>query len=371
MTTGASIRIGKVFGIPIGIHISWFIIFFLVTTSLALRQFPHSYPLWSPVQYWVTALLTSLLFFLSVLIHELSHAVVAIRSGIPVRGITLFIFGGVAQIGREARSARVEALIAVVGPLSSLILGGLFTLLWVFGGSLSEELRASAGWLAVINVALAIFNLMPGFPLDGGRVFRAIVWGITGNFYKATKIAAFVGRGFAYLLIAGGVWLAFSGNIYNGIWFIFIGLFLDTLAVASYRELKQRNMLRRYNAAALMSSEYSAVSKTLSLRQIVEDKLLSKSHRSALVMGDGILKGLITFSLLKKVPSSRWDMTTVEMAMIPMPEVYRVEPTENAFQVIEQMDERGMDEVPVVAEGRVLGVVRRDNVVKFLRSRRS
>ena len=209
------IYLGRIFNIPIGLDFSWFLIFALVTWSLATSYFPLEYKNWPAAEYWIMGALTAILFFASVLLHELGHSVIALRYKIPVRSITLFIFGGIAQIGAEPPSAVAEFWIAIAGPLVSFALALFFWLLHYIAGGLAP-LLALAQYLAYINGVLGLFNLIPGFPLDGGRVFRAIVWGITHNFQRATRIAATLGRGIAFLFIAWGVWQIFTGNLPTG-----------------------------------------------------------------------------------------------------------------------------------------------------------
>ena len=301
---GTSITLIKIFGIPFKVNVTWIVIFGLVITSLAVYQFPDSYPRWSGFEYWLVAAATSVLFFLSVLLHELSHSLVAIRYGIPVKSITLFIFGGVAHISREAERPRIEAAIALAGPISSLLIAGAFVLLAYFAGSLNEQVEAMASWLAIINAGLAVFNLMPGFPMDGGRVFRSILWAITRNYLKATRISTLVGRGFAYLLIAGGAVSIFFGELASGIWLIFIGLFIDATAMATYRQAQRKEAFKQYGIDQLM--------------------------------------------------------TPLAFAPIATEDLPSVDASENANRVMEELEEKDISRALVVREGRVIGVITRD-----------
>lgn len=304
---GSSITLLRIFGIPFRINYTWLVIFGLVISILAMNQFPSTHPRWSTAEYWLVAAVTTLFFFASVVFHELSHALVALRNHIPVKSITLFIFGGVAQIAREAERPRVEAIIALAGPFSSLLLAGVFYLIYRFVGPLNEQVGAVAGWLSLINVSLAVFNMLPGFPLDGGRVFRSIVWSITSDYLKATKLSAWVGRGIAYLLIAGGVFVSvWEGQWVSGIWLIFIGLFLDTAAMTNLRQTMLRESLRGREAGELM------------------------------------------------IP--------LPMATQPVAGVPTVESTENLSRVVEEMDEKDVREVLVVRGGLVVGVIRRETL---------
>ncbi|MDO8750071.1 MAG: site-2 protease family protein, partial [Dehalococcoidia bacterium] len=228
-----SFRLGRIAGVEIGVHYTWLFAFALIAWSLAAGFFPISFPGWSPVAYWATGVAAALLLFVSVLLHELAHSFVAKAKGLPVRGITLFIFGGVSNIGGEAAKAKDEFVIAIVGPLTSLVLAGFFWLLYsvlmntsrLWSGQ-GEPLAATLFYLSLINLMLAAFNLLPGFPLDGGRVLRSILWGTTGSLAKATRIAASVGQAFGWLLIAWGVYQVLGGNYLGGLWIAFIGWFL-------------------------------------------------------------------------------------------------------------------------------------------------
>ena len=310
----SSITLLKLFGIPFRINYTWLVIFGLVISILAMSQFPATHPRWSTAEYWLVAAVTTLFFFASVVFHELSHALVALRNHIPVKSITLFIFGGVAQIAREAERPRVEALIALAGPFSSLLLAGAFYLIYLFVGSLSEKVGAVAGWLALINVSLAVFNMLPGFPLDGGRVFRSIVWTITSDYRKATIISAWVGRGIAYLMIAGGVYISvWEGEWVSGVWLMFIGLFLDTAAMAYARQTMLKEALRGRE------------------------------------LGD--------------------FMIPLPVATHPVAGVPTVEYTENLTSVVEEMDEKGVREVLVMRDGLLVGVIKRDTLRGLTRGR--
>jgi len=230
---GRAFSLGKVFGIEFRLHYTWFVIFILVTVSLV---FPH----WLSPLYWIMAIAASLLFFASVLAHELAHSLVGRANGIPVKSITLFIFGGVALMTREATRPNAELKMAAAGPACSLAIGGLFALIWLVTRGVATSVAEMAGWLAVINIALAVFNMIPGFPLDGGRIFRAILWRATGNYQRSTLLATWVGRGVAYLFILGGILIIllhpFGLSWFDGVWLAFIGWFLGNAASASYRQ---------------------------------------------------------------------------------------------------------------------------------------
>lgn len=368
---GGSLRLGKLFGIPFFINYTWFVIFALITVSLAYDQFPRSYPFWSPVSYWVVGGATSLLFFASVVAHELAHGAVARSMGIPVRGITLFIFGGVAQIGREASRPRGELAMAIVGPLSSLGLALLFSgLSWV-AEPWNPPLAALAGWLARINLMLALFNLVPGFPLDGGRVLRAILWAVTGDYRRATRVAALIGQGVAYGLILGGVvWaVAFPQHLLNGLWLVLTGWFLDRAAEGAYRQAIMRETLLGYTAADLMNRDCPSIPPTLTLRDLVHRYIMSQGFRFFLVIESQGLQGVLTMSEVGRVPQERWDSVSVGDVMIDLERVVKVSPQEGAATVLDRMEEMDIGQVPVVEDGQVLGTVRRDRLLSFIRTR--
>ena len=250
--TRHNIPLGKILGIPIGLDYSWFVIFALLTWMLATNYYPAEFKDWPLLLYWLMGAVTAVTLFLSVLLHELGHSAVALRYKIPVRSITLFLFGGVAQIGAEPPNAIAEFLIASAGPLVSLILAVLFYAVQPLVGGI-EPLLGLAKYLAYINLALVLFNLIPGYPLDGGRVFRAIMWAITGNMRRATLIAANGGRFFAFLFIFIGVWLMVRGNFGGGLWIVFIGWFLDTAASAQIQQVMIQSLLTGHKVSQAMS----------------------------------------------------------------------------------------------------------------------
>ena len=264
-----SFSLGKVAGISINIHISWLIIFVLVTWSLAVAYFPQQYPNWSAPLYWSLGVGASLLFFTSVLLHELAHSLVARGRGIPVRDITLFIFGGVSEIAQEPTTAGTELFMALVGPITSFFLAGVFALLWLLARSIGGPLSALTLYLASINAMLGGFNLIPGFPLDGGRVLRAILWGISGSLEWATRYASLVGQGIAYLFILLGIWQVVTGNWINGLWIAFIGWFLDNAAQTSYRQVAMKRMLSGHTVEQAMNRDCYSIAPTVTLESLI------------------------------------------------------------------------------------------------------
>ena len=299
-----SIPLGKIFGIPIGLDYSWFVIFALLTWMLAGSYYPDEFKHWPPLLYWLMGAVTAIMLFVSVLLHELGHSVVALRYRIPVRSITLFLFGGVAQIGAEPPSAIAEFFIAVAGPLVSLALAILFYEAQPLLGGV-EPLLGLAKYLAYINFALVLFNLIPGYPLDGGRVLRAVVWAITGNMGRSTIIAANVGRFFAFLLIFAGVWQMFGGNLGGGLWIAFIGWFLDNAASVQIQQVMLRGLLTGRRVSEAMSTHCAIIPEDLTLQQLVDEQILSGGQRSFLVNRGDKTVGLITLHRIKDSAASR------------------------------------------------------------------
>lgn len=364
----SSVKLGRVWGIPVGLHYTWFIIFVLVTVSLALFFFPNTYQDWSTSVYWIVGVGTSLLFFGSVVAHELAHSLVARRFGVPVKSITLFLFGGVAAITREVKRPVEELLMAVAGPFTSLALGGLFQLLGMATSGQAEPVAAGAFYLARINLALGIFNLLPGFPMDGGRVFRSIVWAVTGNYQKSTRIAAWLGQAFAYLMIIGGVVMVLMGN-FDGLWLALIGWFIDNAASSSYRQVRLQEQLRGHTAADLMRTECASVPADMSLATLVNAHILPEGQRCFLVTEDDELKGLVTLHEVKRVPKEQWPTTNVEQAMTKLESLLAVSPDTDAYTVLERMSEKDVNQIPVVAEGRLIGIIARDSILRFIQAK--
>jgi len=364
-----SLRLGKILGIEIRLDYSWFIIFTLVTWSLATHYFPMRYRGWTHSTYWIIGLATSLLFFASVLLHEISHSLVARAKGIPVRGITLFIFGGAAQIKEEPKRARDEFAMALVGPATSVGIAIVFLLIRFISRSLSPPVTALAAWLSGINLILAVFNLIPGFPLDGGRVLRSIIWGLTPNLMKATQIASLIGRTIAYLFIFWGIWMFFRGNWFNGIWIAFIGWFLNNAADSSYRQLALREMLSGHTASEVMMIDCPRVPRSLTIDQLVNDYLLHTTRRCFPVVDHERVWGLVTLHHVKEVAKEDWTTTTVGEAMTPFEQLKKVSPDDELFDVFQRMNSEDVNQLPVVEDGKFLGMVARDNVMAFIHTR--
>ena len=370
MKMGSAFNLGKLFGIKVRLHYTWFIIFVLVTVSLSWQLFPVSYPGWPQALYWAIGIATSLLFFASVIAHEFAHSLVARMKGIPVRSITLFVFGGISQIAKEATKPGDELRIAAAGPICSVAIAGLFYLLSVVMRDISAPVMAMAFWLFQINLLLAAFNLIPGFPLDGGRIFRATLWRVTGSYQRSTRIATLVGRGVGYTFIGGGIALMLVfGQWLSGLWLIFIGWFLENAASASYQQSRWREALRGLTATQVMITSCPIVTSNATVSQVVQYYVSVGGCDLFLVTDDGRLNGTLTLHNIKSIPRQNWDTTRVKEVMTPISEVKVAQPDQDVLSILGQMDEDNIDQMPVMSEGKVIGVITRDNLTRFLRTR--
>jgi Zn-dependent protease/CBS domain-containing protein len=370
MKMGGGFNLGKLFGIQVRLHYSWFIIFTLITWTLATSYFPVTYPAWSLTTKIAAGIITSLLFFASVLAHELAHSLVGRANGIPVKSITLFIFGGVAQMTREATKASAELKMSAAGPVCSLATGGVFGLFWILTRDIFEPVAVMAFYLAWVNVALAVFNLIPGFPLDGGRVFRSLVWRFSGNYQHSTRIATRLGQGVAYAFMVGGIlWMFILHDWLSGLWLVFIGWFLQGTASMSYRQVQWREALHGLTASQMMTAEYVVVPPGITVSQLVQEYVLPRGYHLFLIAEGDRLRGILTMHNIKSVPQPKWDMTQVEKIMVPVERLKVASPDQDALSIAEQMEANEINQVPVVSEGRVMGLVTRDNLLRFLRTR--
>ncbi len=362
-----SINIGKISGITINIDYSWFFIFLLVTWSLAGSYFPSAFPDWSIVQSIAAGLITSLLFFASVLAHELGHSITAQRHGIPVNSITLFIFGGLARISREPESSGVEFKIAIAGPLTSIALGIVFWILYFFLSSPRFDGVAEISfWLGWTNLVLAVFNLLPGFPLDGGRVLRAIIWKVGKNPQKATKWVSDIGKVIAYLMIATGIVLMFTGNMLNGLWLAFIGWFLSSAASGSSRQVSLQQELQKYSVAELMNTNYVKIPAYISIEDIYNE-YIKQNRKSYLVVTSGSeTLGLVNMHLLRNIDKQQWSLKTATEVMTPLNGLRYLSPEAGLIEAVKIFQEERVDQLPVVRDGEIIGLISYDDLVNFL-----
>ena len=371
MNRESGLLIGRILGIPIYLHSTWVIIFAAFTYIIAM-QFIQDHPQWTPAQHWIVGILTSVLFFASVLFHELSHSVVAQHYKIRVVSITLFIFGGVARIERDPSKAIQEFNIAIAGPLASGFLAAAFGGLNLFFPK-TDMTGALAAWLSGTNLALAVFNLLPGFPLDGGRIFRAIVWGATKNFARATRIAGASGRFIAYGMILVGAWASFHNNLSLGIWTAFVGFFLLNAAQESVAQVALRETLAGLRASDVMNPEVPAVGPAITLEDYAAEVL--RSHRRChLVVTDDRLVGMMTVHTLNSVPRNEWANTSVQAAMISRERILWASPEEPLLGLLERLLTADVNQMPVVSDqgegaSQIVGMVSRDSILRVMQTR--
>lgn len=362
-------RIGSLFGIEIRIDSSWIIIFSFVTWALASLYFPNRFGGWARWQYWVIGVVTSLLFFASVLGHELTHSLVAMRQGEEVRSITLFILGGVAELKGEPGSPSKEFSMAFVGPLSSMVIALFFWSISVLVRDFSQPLWALTRYLGFINLIIGVFNLIPGFPMDGGRVLRAIIWKITGNLRKSTRIASTTGQAMAFLFIMFGIFLIFSRVFFNGVWMIFIGWFIHSAAARGYKQVVMKDMLKDIRAKDLMNREFETISRDLPLQQLIDEYILKRRQRAFLVFDGGKLHGIISLDDVKKVPKENWATTSVGEIMTPKERLETAFPEDDGTSVLAKLTAKDVNQVPVLKGERVEGMLSRSDVLQFLQLR--
>jgi len=369
-------RIGKILGIPIYLHSTWIIIFAGITYILK-EQFLQQHSGWPPAQLWSVAVFTSVLFFASLLFHELAHSVVAQHYKIRVLSITLFIFGGVASIERDPSKAIQEFNIAIAGPLASGFLAGVFVGLALIFPS-NETVATLSDWLWKTNAMLAVFNLLPGFPLDGGRIFRAIVWGATKNFSKATRVAGGSGRLIAYAMILLGGFLVLKGLavpslVVPGLWSVFIGFFLLNAAQESVAQAAIRETLSGLRAADVMSHEVPTVGRAISLEDYGAE-VLRTGRRCHLVITDDRLVGMMNVHTLNSVPRGEWAHNSVQAVMIPRERILWATPDEPLLGLLERLLTADINQMPIVSgsdngAAQIIGMVSRDSILRVMQTR--
>lgn len=384
--TGNGFRLGRLFGIKIDVDWSWLLIFLLVTWNLA-TVFSDVHPDWGTVLNLGTAVVASILFFGSVLAHELAHSLMAIAQGVPVRSITLFLFGGVSNIEREPPSPRAEFLITIVGPLTSIVLGGIFILLSgvgaiSFGGAMQDPTAALGDlgpimtlllWLGPINILLGVFNLVPGFPLDGGRILRSILWAVTDSLRTATRLASYVGQGVAWLMIIAGIAMVFGAEIpffgtglVSGLWLAFIGWFLNNASVQSYRQVVVQNLLEDLPVGDIMRRDPPVVRPDMPISSLVHDSVMGTDEHAFPVMDNGRLVGLVCLHDVRSVDRDRWSDTTISQIMTPREHLVISSPDEESDEALNKLQKGDHRQLPVLQQEELVGLLRRRDIMRWL-----
>lgn len=364
----SQIKLGSIFGIKIGLHYSWFLIALLIVFSLS-SQFHASNPQWGDGVILTLAITTALLFFVSLLLHELAHSLVATANNLPVKEITLFALGGVSQIEKNPLSAKVEFWMAFVGPLTSAVIGAIcLTLSRLLGNPSTDPGIAMLEWLGYINLSLAAFNLVPGYPLDGGRVLRALIWWKTGNADRSTQLAARVGQLVAFGLIAFGMLRFFGGAGVGGLWIAFIGWFLLQAARESYVQVGLTHALKGVRVADVMTHDCPTVDGWLNVQNFVEQELLRTGQRCFMVVEKGEITGLVTPHEVKQIDRAKWPYMTLHDIMRPLDELHSVSPDAPLTSALESMSRYDLNQLPVISNKHLEGVLSRTQVLSYLQT---
>ena len=364
---GKRIKLFKLLGFEVRIDFSWIIIAVLVVWSLSQGLFPSYYKDLPLRTYWFMGIVGTLGLFLSIVAHEFAHSLVARKNGMPMKGITLFIFGGVAEMGEEPPRAKAEFMMAIVGPLSSIVIAIVFYAIYRFGGFLPEPVSGVLGYLAWINAILAGFNLLPAFPLDGGRVLRSILWGIKKDLNWATRISSHIGSGFGVLLIVLGVFSALRGNFIGGMWWFVLGIFLRGAARMSYQRLVTRRALEGESVRRFMNNDPVTVRPNLSLEELVEDYVYKYHFKLFPVVEDGNrLIGCITTKDVKGVPREEWGRKEVGEIAERCTSENTIDPETDSTEALSIMSRNGASRLMVVEGGRLVGVIALKDMLKFL-----
>ena len=364
---GKHIKLFKLLGFEVRVDASWLVIAVLVTWSLASGLFPYLYPGISRETYWTMGVLGALGLFASIVAHEFCHSLVARKVGIPMKGITLFIFGGVAEMGDEPPTARAEFMMAIVGPLSSMAIGAVFYLIYRGGQSAgwSTPVNGVIYYIAYINGILAAFNLVPAFPLDGGRVLRSILWGAKGNLRWATRVSSTIGAAFGLGLIFLGIYKFVTGDVIGGVWMFLIGMFLRNAAQMSYQQLLVRKALEGEPVRRFMNADPVTVQSSLTVEKLVEDYIYKYHHKMFPVMEGEKLVGCITTRQIKEIPREAWSRETIREAASPVSAENTISPATDAVKALAMMNQGGVSRLLVMEGGRLVGLVTLKDLLDF------
>lgn len=380
--------IGRLFGISIRVDWSWLLIFALVSWSLS-ATFGQIHSEWSSGMRWAMAMLAAFLFFLSVLAHELAHSLAAVARGVPVRGITLFMFGGVSSIQKEPASPAEELVITIVGPLISLFLGAVFLVIGAGGYTLNDAtinpssllarlqpLNTILAWLGSVNIMVGLFNLIPAFPLDGGRIIRALIWAVSGDVRNSTRWASLLGQGIAWTMIFAGMMMMFGVSVpffgagfFNGVWLIFIGWFLNNAAAAGYRYVVVQDMLDAVPVRNVMQTHIPVVSSDVSVDELVHRQLEQPEEHTMLVEKGEDVVGVVAMNDVKKSSKDAWESTHVSDIMTPVSDLEYVTPDQDVAEAFDRLQRLDLRQIPVILNNRIVGLLRRKDILRWLQFR--
>jgi Zn-dependent protease/CBS domain-containing protein len=367
-----SVNIGKILGIPIRIHWTLWLVFLLIAWSLAVGYLPATYPSLSSTMDWIVGIVSAIVLFISVLVHELSHSYIAKKNGLPIAKITLFFFGGVSEMSEEPPDPGLEVRMAAAGPLTSFAIGGVLGALWYTGGLVGFPLAVIAvlGYNGLINVALGAFNLIPAFPLDGGRVLRGSLWRSSKNLISATKNATRVSEILSLLMIASGLLLiVFTADLVNGVWIIFLGWFIRSGAETSLRQTQMTEALHGVSVGDIMTRNPLTVGPGVTVQGLVNDYFLVHPHGGYPVVENGRLQGVVTMSSVRSIPRERRESETVAQAMVPLQRVVTIGPMASAAEATQKMATKQIGRLIVTDGDSVLGIITREDVMKAIKTR--
>ena len=366
-----SVRLGKIMGIPVRIHYTLWVVFVLIAWSLADGYMPRQYPGQSTVTYWTIGIASAIILFASVLVHELSHSYIAKKNGLPIARITLFFFGGVSEMTEEPQDPGLEVRMAAAGPLMSFLIAGVLGASWYLArvAGLPIVVIATVGYGALINAILGAFNLLPAFPLDGGRVFRGSLWGRSKNLVKSTKTATRVSEALSLLMMLGGFVAIILGDFVDGIWIVVLGWFIKSGAETSLRQTLLVETLAGVTIGDIMSREVLTVPPEITVQQLISDYLLARPHEGYPVMRDGQLLGVVTLASARAIPKDQRDTVTVAQAMVPLDRAPVFPSTISALDALQKMARARFGLALVTEGGRLLGIVSRGDLMRTIQTR--
>ncbi|MBN1350149.1 site-2 protease family protein [candidate division KSB1 bacterium] len=366
-----SFKLGRLFGIDIRIDYSWFIILILITSTLALNKFALQFPQLPFVFHWILGLFTAVLFFGSVLTHELAHGLYAKYKGVSVTNITLFIFGGAAQIANEPKQPEDEFVMSLLGPATSIGLAFVMAVIWKLSETLALSIPASiAFYLAAINLLLAFFNLIPGFPLDGGRILRSIIWGISRNLRLATQIASISGRIFAFFFIILGVTVIFNaGAFLEGVWLIIIGWFLLNAATRSYQQHKLHELVQHYSLNDIITTAFYKVPPSMTINQLLQGPIIATGQQVFPIYDGQSLVGIADIEQIKHIPKPQWEFTALASLMRPLEQSIKANLQDPILTVLQLFSQTKVNQVPVVDDGNLVGLASKQRVINLIQTR--